>query len=255
MRMFTASPILLSALLVSTSGAVQAADMLAPAPGMIYSETVVSSGHDDWSGFYAGFNLGYGWGEETPVEITAFPDGDGATFGTLMPEGWLGGAQAGFNRQFGNLVVGVEGDLQLSDFHAETSGSVGGVTADTLSDVDWYGSLRPRIGFATGPALIYATGGLAFGGLTGTIDAIGPAGETGTLTTSEDIAWGYSLGGGVEYMLNERMSVRSEYQFTHLSADATGDVYDSGGFDTGVDASSTLNADIHTVKVGLNFHF
>lgn len=239
---------------LGTTGA-EAADLRTPAPGVIYAETDVSLGGHDWSGAYAGLSLGYGSGNEDPVDITAFPGATGATFGSLKPEGWLGVVQAGANLQYGNLIVGVEGDLQLSDFHAETSATQGGVAATSTSDVDWYGSLRPRLGIATGPALIYATGGLAFGGLTGSINAVGPAGETATLATSTDVALGYTVGGGIEYALNDAISLRGEYQFTHLSAEARGTVFDAGGNNTGIEPNSSINADMHTVKVGLNFHF
>ena len=232
--------------------AARAADM--PAGIAVYPE-IVQSSSVDWSGFYAGFNLGYGLGNADPVDVTAFPGAAGATFGAIEPEGWQGGLQAGVNMQRGNLVFGLEGDLQLSDITGTATASSGGVTATGTMDLDWSGALRPRIGVSTGPALIYATGGLAFGGLAGTVDVVGAAGETSTLTTSGDIAFGYTLGGGVEYALSDSISIKGEYQFTHLSAEARGRVYDAAGTDLGLEPNSWINADTHTIKAGLNFHF
>jgi outer membrane immunogenic protein len=233
-----------------------AADLTYRAPvADLYVAAPVAAASYDWSGFYAGFNLGYGLGEEDPVDLQAFPDAAGATFGSIAPEGLLGGVQAGFNVQHGSLVFGLEGDFQLTDVSGEASETLSGVTATSATTLDWYGTLRPRIGVSTGPALIYATGGLALGDLNGTIDALGPNGETGQLETSDDVALGYTVGGGVEYALNDMVSIKGEYLFTHLEAEARGSVADANGADMGLEPNSWINADIHTIKAGLNFHF
>src|SRR3984893_11620589 len=73
-----------------------------------------------WTGFYAGFNGGYGWGNG---DTHFHPLPDPATFLDLEPpslspdpSGFIGGGQIGFNWQWNKwLVLGVETDFQGSD--------------------------------------------------------------------------------------------------------------------------------------------
>ncbi len=94
-----------------------------------------------WTGFYVGGNVGYSWGRALPrisIEGSSSTSvvtrhhrtgihrplaGNGATatvlgsaFGSASADmdGWLGGAQAGYNRQSDQWVYGVEGDFQLT---------------------------------------------------------------------------------------------------------------------------------------------
>ena len=104
-----------------------------------------------WRGFYAGVNAGYAWGGDDSVTLS----GPGGTAtGTLEPNGWFGGGQIGYNAQFQSLVFGIEADLQGADI------SDGNAFAST--NVDWFSTVRGRVGYAAGPALLYATGGFAF---------------------------------------------------------------------------------------------
>ena len=59
----------------------------------------------DWTGFYVGGHVGYGWAEKD------WQDGFGLRTSRTTPNGFLGGGQAGFNYQIGQFVLGVEGDF------------------------------------------------------------------------------------------------------------------------------------------------
>jgi outer membrane immunogenic protein len=97
------------------SGSAFAADLATPrytkAPPM-----VVDPGYD-WSGFYAGVNVGYGWGGSS--NVANFND---ATSGALLSsvankfdmDGVTGGGQIGYNWQRANWLFGVEADLRAS---------------------------------------------------------------------------------------------------------------------------------------------
>lgn len=246
----------LPALLLATSCLpASAADLGAMAPPEAGSAELYAAGFPtDWTGFYAGVNAGYGLGHEDQVDLSAFPDTTPTDVGAVTAEGWLGGVQAGYNLQAGHFVLGVEADLQAADYTGRSLATVGGVTADATTRVDWYGTVRPRLGYAMGDALIYATGGLAFGGLDASIAATGIAGFNGTLVTP-DLAWGYTLGAGAEYALSDQISLRGEYQFVQLRADATGALVDAAGAGTGVSGSSQVRSNMHAVKVGLNYRF
>lgn len=75
----------------------------------------------NWSGFYIGGNVGYGWGD---ADTSFNPLPSAAAFVNLAPttlgpdpQGVIGGVQAGYNWQAGKFVVGLEADIQASDIH------------------------------------------------------------------------------------------------------------------------------------------
>jgi outer membrane immunogenic protein len=140
----------------------------------------------NWTGFYAGLNLGYQWGS---VSDTG-----------LSPSGLAGGVQGGFNWQTGNIVLGGETDLQLSGA-SDSSGPF------KFSN-PWFGTLRGRAGYAVNNILFYATGGLAYGG--------GKAELAGASETHSTVGW--TAGAGLEVGLTPRWTVKAEYLYVDLSA-------------------------------------
>jgi outer membrane immunogenic protein len=208
-----------------------AADIYRGEPAGSYKDGPVYAPVATWTGFYAGVNGGYGWSANTL---------SGSDF---QPEGGFGGGQIGYNWQGGfglghNLVLGVEADFQGSGI--SDSASVPGASAE--SNLNWFGTVRGRIGYAFGPALVYATGGFAFGEVEskGSLVGVGSASATETQT-------GYVVGGGLEYQINPSWSLKGEYQFLSLDAsdrNAAGPL----GF---TDQDRT---EVHTVRVGLNYH-
>lgn len=254
-RSFLCTTALAAAVTLTLVGAAAAADLptaayIAPNAAELYAASLST----DWSGFYLGAVAGYGWGEEDPVDLQAFPDSTAVEFGTLAPEGWLGGVTAGYNVQAGNIVFGVETDLQASDFAASGETTIDGIATTSTLDVDWFGTANLRVGYAAGPTLFYLKGGLAYGELNGSTTATDGS-YTGTIANSDDLALGYAVGAGAEYALTDTISLKAEYQYVHLGADGSGEIYDVGGDPTGVSGSTTFNADMHVIKAGLNFRF
>src|SRR5262245_11688032 len=123
-----------------------------------------------WAGPYLGLNVGYGWANDPSVTCT-FSDPSPCSEGTFhapSPTGVLGGVQAGYNWQVGTFVLGLEGDISAANIHDDKNfPSVDPHKAldRTAAQYDWLGTVRGRAGYATGQALFYATGGLAFGGV------------------------------------------------------------------------------------------
>jgi len=140
----------------------------------------------NWTGFYAGLNVGYDWGSVTNTG--------------LSPDGLSGGAQAGYNWQSGSIVLGGETDLQLS-------GASDNVGAFKFSN-PWFGTLRGRVGYALNNILFYGTGGFAYGE--------GRA-ELGGLSESHSTL-GWTAGAGLEVGLTRRWSVKAEYLYVDLAA-------------------------------------
>jgi outer membrane immunogenic protein len=214
-----------AALVLATAGSAFAADLPAVAP----YQAVAPAGYYDWTGFYVGLQAGY-----------AFADSD---FGGDL-DGFVGGVHAGYNYQINNWVLGVEADVEYSD--ASASGSVilpapAGLTAFSI-DNTWLGSVRGRVGYAFDRVLVYATGGVAFGGMD--VDA-----TNGAVTTSDDNTHvGWTVGAGVEVAVTNNVTARVEYRYTDL-----GDK--NYTFAAPVGTVNLDAQDIHAVRVGVSYKF
>ncbi len=197
-----------------------------------------------WTGFYAGANLGYGWGassDQLACGAACLGGLDG--FGGLTPSGWLGGVQAGYNWQgLGSpFVLGVETDVQASSIQAEGSNAGGDTYHSSLQAL---GTLRGRAGYALDRSLLYFTGGLAWG-------KIHKEAATASGDFVSDInTTGYVLGGGFEYKVKRDLSLKVEYQYVNLGkndpADPVAGTYSANGGTVRDDA-------FNTVRVGVNY--
>ncbi|WKW49492.1 outer membrane protein [Rhodomicrobium lacus] len=170
-----------------------------------------------WTGFYAGINGGYGWGD-VDSDIAGGDDFNGG----------FGGGQIGYNWQgaFGTspLVIGIEADIQ---------GSGVGVDGSNNSEfnLNYFGTVRGRLGYALGNTLVYATGGFAYGEFE--YKASGSS-ETDTKT-------GYVVGGGLEHKFTPNISGKVEYQYLSFDDDKIN--------------GKEVDLGINTIRVGLNYHF
>lgn len=221
--------------------AAQAADVDAPAAY-------------DWTGAYIGIQGGYGWGD-SDVNIDAAdgsgPEGPGggdneiivdAREGNIETDGFIGGVHLGYNYQADMLVLGVEGDIEFSDISGDADirqEEDGPVIGEATKDIDWLGSLRLRTGVAFDRALVYATGGLAVGGVK--LESEAPNANE----SEKDTAWGWTIGGGLEYALTDDVSAKIEYRYTDLE-----DIELENAL-----GKAKADNDFHAVRVGLSWHF
>ena len=206
---------------------------------------------DTWTGFYAGVNGGYAWDANSdqfshPAANPCAPTASCpyAAFGGLNPTGGFGGGQIGYNWQgiwHPHLVLGVEADIQGAGITDSATDPKGGIDKENL---DWFGTVRGRLGYAMDRALIYATGGFAYGGLQSSVD-------NGTYKF-DGTATGYAVGGGVEYKFTHAWSAKLEYQYLDFGkndpTNSAGVTASSAGYKVDEDA-------FHTVRAGLNYHF
>jgi outer membrane immunogenic protein len=204
-----------------------------------------------WTGPYAGVNGGFGSGStDSAVDATFAADPKFST------SGGFGGGQIGYNWQRlggfkdgpGGLVLGIEADIQAAGIDGSASVTQGpGQSATGKNELDWFGTVRGRIGYAMDTTLFYFTGGFAFGGVKDTLSVT----QNGTTKTASNDSTdtGYVLGGGVEHYFNPRWSGKIEYQYLDLGSDRFS--ISKGG------ASATLDAEhkYNTVRLGLNYHF
>ena len=219
-----------------------------------------------WSGFYAGVSGGYARLRATNIPIS----GDAATtasqglgnvpFSLNSPadDGWLIGGQIGFNRQINSLVLGIEADLSYVDGVARSVSTTQGpavVTTQFSDKLDYFGTIRGRVGLAVDRSLWYATGGLAYGNVkSSAIIFPGPGVVGPTLAGSDsNVRFGWTIGGGIEFALVGRWSVKAEYLHYDLGSEVLNIATVSGG----APQTATFNHDTkgHIVRVGLNYQF
>ena len=140
-------------------------------PGSLSPDTALSLVTDpptlDWTGFYVGANGGYGGDRVDALVnlVSALPVAT-STQTQNRNSGFMAGGQLGYNRQLSNhVVVGLETDAQWSGVKASHQAS-NGPGAFTLTDIgnglDWFGTPRARLGWASGSPLTYVTGGADF---------------------------------------------------------------------------------------------
>jgi outer membrane immunogenic protein len=185
----------------------------------------------NWTGFYVGGHVGGAFPGDNSVESS-----NGR---------FLGGAQGGFDYQFApNWVVGAEAQ------YSWLTGNAGSLTfpAGTVvtSNNSQIGSATGRLGYAFGPALVYAKGGYAWRGNNNL--AVSTAGAPVAFTTDANHRDGYTVGAGLEYMFAPNWSVKGEYQYYNFG---------STSFTLGPApiVGSRFRDDEHTVKLGINYRF
>lgn len=250
-----------AAVLISASAA-SAAD-LAARPYTKAPPPVVSSVYD-WSGFYVGGHVGGGWADQGH---TIVDDGNGgaglAGFGIFPsrtalnkshPSGVLGGVQGGFNWQFNNIVLGVEGEYTWSGMRgtSRTADPVFPTVVLRSNDrIDDIATVTGRVGYAFNNWLLYGKGGWAWarGASDGVIST--PLGPVGELSSKSDKD-GWVAGAGIEWGFAPNWSAKIEYEHIDLGS-KTVQVNTTGLGPATVFADSSTRID--TLKAGVNYRF
>jgi outer membrane immunogenic protein len=225
-----------------------AADMSVKAP--IYKPPVVMPLYN-WTGFYAGLNLGGSWGSQDNSLTTL-----GGT--TLLSNsdhlnGVIGGGQIGYNYQVNQWVLGLEADFQGSGQKDDGSffipGGVGAVPGTSIAytnKLDWFGTVRGRVGYAIDRWLPYVTGGFAYGH--GQISGTTTIGATATSFSANQDYTGWAIGGGVEWAFMNSWSAKIEYLYIDFGDGPTVPV---SATQTIVSGRMTDNI----VRAGVNYKF
>jgi outer membrane immunogenic protein len=252
----------------------------------------------DWCGVYIGLNAGWVGGHKdvdftgtSPLGPSIVPDLatlDQLGSPRLSNNGFIGGGQIGVNSQWDNWVVGLEGDIQYMGLKfSRTTGELTpfGTALGTPTvafheeETDhWLATARIRGGVAFGPALIYATGGLAFGqqDFSQSFVINNPGGfviagapEFGccvsALGSTNRFAAGWTAGGGVEFRFAPNWSVKAEGLYVDLGKEGFDETLVTpaaltakncapncfSGFTAHVDAHLTAAI----ARVGINYRF
>ncbi|HEY6257073.1 MAG TPA: outer membrane protein [Xanthobacteraceae bacterium] len=236
-----------------------------------------------WTGFYVGGNVGAAINNSSfeldPSGCFVLGAGCGVgglaanpfrTFaGSLRQSAFTGGGQVGYNQQFGSVVAGIETDLNYDGISQSItmtpalSGPLLGAfpVVGFSQKLDWFGTLRARLGFAPADRwLVYATGGLAYGHVSSTTNVLFPrsccGGDNYVGSTSSTRA-GWTAGGGVEWAFINNWSAKLEYIYVDLgSFNYLDPIINAAalGFPTNVSYTTNETMREHVVRVGVNRH-
>jgi high affinity Mn2+ porin len=242
----------------STSNAFADEPLVTKAPVLPFA----SGAPYNWTGFYAGGNLGVAWGSSN---WTAGPGISGTTnlFQTIdsfdEAGSFFAGVQGGYNYMLPNrIVLGAEVDATFPSFQGVPSGvnpfavTVGGISAFTsaaLGPVDFAetmlasGTVRGRFGYAPGHWLFYATGGFAWTYNRQSLTQVASG------ATDTPFLWrlGWAAGAGAEVPIAPHWTARFQYLFTDYGNHTT--PFFSG--------AQPISSDfmLHELSVGLNYQF
>lgn len=184
----------------------------------------------------------------------------------LDPNGFTGGATLGYNYQSGRFVIGAETDFGALTGKKTATGtqvypccSPTSFTVTQSVKTDWIFTARPRAGFTVGNALIYGTGGLAVTKIdykAQFTDTFASANESGAINKTRA---GWTAGGGVEYKVANKWSVKGEYLFadfrrstitsTNLTTTPPPTSYPQNPF------THSIYSKNHMLRFGVNYHF
>ncbi len=238
----------------------------------------------NWTGFYAGLNLGGAWGRSDAsttlayspfgwFNITSPPAVNAAGRQHIHSSGFTGGGQVGYNWQSGPVVFGAEADIQYlhlsgnarsSAVYPCCSPTVFNVTSSV--DTNWLFTARPRLGYAVNNWLFYVTGGVAVTDLKGDFTFTdncaanpgcgGPNSNAHEAVSLTKTRAGWTVGGGIEAALWGQWSVKAEYLFLDFgSISGTGFLNPPVGGSNNNPFTHTINLKANVARVGLNYHF
>jgi outer membrane immunogenic protein len=218
----------------------------------------------NWSGIYVGAHAGYDWAD---VDFPGLPlPKDGPPRPDL--EGPLVGAQAGGNIQLQKFVLGFEADISLAE-QSERLYDGNFITQET--EIERFGTLRAKVGYAYNRWLPYVTGGAAWGdvsynetcpdvgNISYTFCSSAPRGNYSDGTpkpyagpysnTKSEILWGWTIGAGVQYAVTDRVWLGAEY----LHIDFEDEVFELGKSPNGTKISDKpIDLDLDVARLTVN---
>ena len=211
--------------LAALTGTAAAADLPRPAPAPYYKAPVEVQVYN-WTGFYIGINGGGGFGRSQWDSI-------GSSFDI---SGGLVGGTVGYNYQFGQAVVGVEGDIDWADINGTTNSACpfGCKTND-----NWLSTVRGRLGYAADRFMPFVTGGAAFGDIRASTPGFAGASNTNV---------GWTAGAGLEFAIAGNWTAKAEYLYVDLGKF-------NCGISCGAAATDNVSFTANIVRAGVNYRF
>ncbi len=236
----------------------------------------LSSSSVNWQGFYVGGQVGWGAASLNHARAngglaSAFASNPFFTSFVAPVVPGLGkssdnqigyGAFAGYNAQWDDVVLGLEGSFLHGNFKGSSTGLNTNIYTDggyqntvnyassSSLQLENFGTIRARAGYVTGPFLPYAFAGIGLGqadiARSLTVTASGTGGPPGqptygpvSVTTTGNLpshfVYGYSFGAGVDVMLIGGLFARAEFEYLRIT--------------------TVVETNISTVRGGLGYKF
>ncbi len=200
----------------------------------------------NWTGFYLGPQVGCGW---SGFSLSPSLSVDAASEFTGLQSNGSGcfvGGQLGYNYQLANnFVAGIEADAALAQITGQGALREGVAVTVYRQKIKDFGTVRGRLGYAYGQALPYLTGGWAWAR-----NSLNIVEDAGANTTDTKMPSGWTLGGGLEYTITPKWSVKGEYLYADLGGRRYTVLADSDG-----PPQANLDIKLHTFKLGANYHW
>jgi outer membrane immunogenic protein len=206
-----------------------------------------------WTGFYLGGNIGAAWSSNRISE-----DRFGVTWNRSSDARFIGGGQIGYNWQFNNFVLGIEGDIdgilnKSRGNNVLVVPTVGPVAVAGHGGGNWVSTLAARFGWAVDRTLFYGKAGYGWANGSGSATVTNLTTGASYGIGGDGTRSGWLVGGGIEYAFAPNWTVKGEYNYLNTGKSRTffvpagtvlaGDVFHSGG------------RDIQMVKFGFNYLF
>jgi opacity protein-like surface antigen len=227
-------------------------------PGIYKAKPTAVAAAYDWTGFYVGGFVGATAGHSNWF----FPDISQGVNPRIA--GVLGGIDAGYRKQIGWWVVGVEGDVAATSAKGGTScisniNNVGfPVETNCNNDTKWMATATAKLGYAWDRVLVYGKAGGAWTDSALDVSCNGDANFQFNCTpanfavfgvqhaTARTNLWGWTVGAGFELALTPNWSTKAEYDYLNF-----------GSRDVVLDDTTRVRfkQDFHQVKIGLNYRF
>lgn len=226
----------------------------------------VAAGSYNWTGFYAGLNIGSAINDSSyRLSPTGNYSGDPnnslrTDSGDFNSAAFTGGGQLGYNYQICSWILGLETDfnyngVEESQFvsRALTSPLLGDFNHNVTQKTDFFGTVRGRVGYTPfNRWMIYATGGFAYGHVASSSNLLFTEAGDHYAASSANGQAGWTVGGGAEYALSRCWSVKLKYLFIDLGSNSY--TYGNQLF-PGFTYTTQLDTSEHVVRVGVNYKF
>ncbi len=184
---------------------------------------------ENWQGFFVGAVAG-----SAATQTRVASADQTVAVGELgnTGSGFTAGIIAGYNWQFApQWVAGVEGDFSWLGIDHSVNDYDDPLSSYSLK-THWLATARARLGYSTGPALLYVTGGGAWVNYEESWHSANSNPAFPTASSTKTLS-GYAVGGGIETpftffgLLGPGLTARSEYLYVNVG---NGDTLTQAGF-------------------------